>query len=120
MKKKLTFDVIKRSNGTSEFDDFLNSLPTKDRAKLLAVISKTEEHGLEIAKKMKWVKKLRDGICELRSICGNDIQRALYFQKAGSHYVITHGFTKKSDKTPENEIEHAKTLMNRYLGTSES
>lgn len=120
MEKKPDFDIVRRPDGTSEFDDFLDSLPYKDRAKLLAIISKTEENGLEVAKKMKWVKKLRDGISELRSKQGSNIQRALYFQEVGNKYVITHGFTKKTDKTPEQEIEHAKNLMNRYLEKRES
>ena len=115
MNNNPTFDIIRRSDGTSEFDDFLDSLPPKDRAKLLAIISKTEQHGLEVAKKMKWVKKLRDGISELRSKQGSDIQRVLYFREVGTKYVITHGFTKKTDKTPDQEIEHAKNLMKQYL-----
>lgn len=120
MRKRLEFDIVRRLDGTSEFDDFLDSLPSKDRAKMLAIISKTEEHGLEIAKKMKWVKKLRDGISELRSKQGSDIQRVMYFQEVGTKYVITHGFTKKTDKTPEKEIEHAITQMKRYLEKRES
>ena len=120
MDKLLIFDRVKRPDGTSEFDDFLDSLPPKDRAKLLAIISKTEEHGLDVAKKMKWVKKLRDGINELRSKQGSDIQRVLYFQEVGTKYVITHGFTKKTDQIPEQEIEHAKNLMKGYLEKRES
>jgi phage-related protein len=115
MEKKLTFDRVQRLDGSSEFDDFLDSLPSKDRAKLEAIIAKTEYNGLEIAKRMKWVKKLRDGICELRSKQGSNIQRALYFQELGERYVITHGFTKKTERTPESEIRHALNLMDELL-----
>jgi phage-related protein len=115
MEKKLTFDRVLRADGTSEFDDFLDSLPSKDRAKLEAVIFKTEYNGIEIAKRMKWVKKLRDDIFELRSKQGSDIQRALYFHKVGTEYIITHGFTKKANKTPDSEIEHAANLMDEFL-----
>ena len=51
--KKPTFDRITRPDGTSEFDDFLDSLPLKDRAKLLAVIDNTEELGIEKKRKAK-------------------------------------------------------------------
>ena len=112
--KKLTFDWVKRPDGTSEFIEFMDTLPVKDSAKLFAVISKTEDVGIETAKKMKWVKKLRDGIFEIRSKQGSDIQRALYFHKVGSEYMITHGFTKKSEETPAREIEHAKAIRDRY------
>ncbi|MDO3408164.1 type II toxin-antitoxin system RelE/ParE family toxin [Saccharibacillus sp. CPCC 101409] len=114
MEKQIEFEYICNEDGSSEFEDFLNSLPDKDQAKLLAVIKNTEEQGLSIAIKMKWVKKLEDNLYELRSKVGSNIQRAIYFQKIGSEYVITHGFTKKTPKTPHTEIEHAKNLRERY------
>lgn len=54
--KNPQFDFIRRKDGTSEFEEFLNSIPEKDSAKLLATISKTEEHGLLVAQRMEWVK----------------------------------------------------------------
>lgn len=32
----------------------------------------------------------------------------------GPHYVITHGFTKKTQKTPLSELNHAKELRTEY------
>jgi phage-related protein len=113
--KKLTFDWIKRSDGTSEFKEYMDSLPLKDRVKLYAVITKTEDNGMEIAGKAKWTKRLRDGIFELRSKQGSDIQRALYFHRHGTKYVITHGFTKKTDEVPSREIERSKRMRDEYL-----
>lgn len=113
--KKPSFDRVTRPDGTSEFDDFLDSLPVKDRAKLLAVIDNTEELGIEKAERMKWVKKLEGGICELRSKQGSDIQRALYFHEIDNKYLITHGFTKKTEKTPKREIDHSIRMKNEYL-----
>ncbi|MDR1495854.1 MAG: type II toxin-antitoxin system RelE/ParE family toxin [Clostridiales Family XIII bacterium] len=114
MDKKVMFGWLRRLDGTSEFEEYIDELPCKDVAKLLAVISNTEEHGLLTAIKMQWIKKLEDDLYELRSKQGSDIQRALYFHKADSEYLITHGFTKKSPKTPENEIIHAKELRRMY------
>jgi phage-related protein len=112
---KPEFDWVRRADGTSEFEDFLASLPVKDAAKLLAVISNTEKQGLEVAIRMQWVKRLEDDFCELRSIRGSNIQRAIYFQVIGTQYVITHGFTKKTQKTPPQELEHAHQVRERYL-----
>ncbi len=111
---KPQFDFIRRKDGTSEFEDFLNSIPEKDSAKLLAIISKTEEHGLLVAQRMEWVKKLETDLYELRSKVGKNIQRAIYFQKIGNEFLITHGFTKKQQKTPRTEIEHAKSVRAQY------
>ena len=101
-------------DGTSEFEEFIDSLPVKDAAKLLAVINNTELEGIATAIKMQWVKKLEYDLYELRSNQGSNIQRAIYFHKAGTQYLITHGFTKKTRKTPEREIEHARAMRRQY------
>lgn len=111
---KPKFDYVKRKDGTSFFQEFLNELPVKDQAKLLAVISNTQEQGLMVAQRMEWIKKLDDDTYELRSKVGSNIQRALYFQKVGNEYLITHGFTKKTQKTPPSEITRAKTIRDQY------
>lgn len=112
--EKPQFDFIKRKDGTSEFEDFLSSIPEKDSAKLLATIGRTEEYGLLVAQRMEWIKKLDADLYELRSKVGSNIQRAIYFQKVGNEYLITHGFTKKQQKTPKSEINHAKWVREQY------
>lgn len=47
--------------------------------------------------------KLETNLYELRSKVSSNIQRVFYFHVVDNRYVITHGFTKKTDKTPENE-----------------
>jgi phage-related protein len=115
MKKKVEFDWIRRPDGTSEFGEFIDSLPQKDSAKLLSVIHNTEIEGISVAAKMKWVKKIDDDLYELRSKHGSDIQRAIYFHKASTKYIITHGFSKQTDKTPQNEKQHARNMMEKYM-----
>lgn len=108
------FRPLKRKDGTSEFEEFFNSLPEKDKNKLVLTIYKTEQNGLLIAIRQKWVKKLDKDLYELRSKVGSNIQRALYFQNIDGEYLITHGFTKKTQKTPLREINHAKDLRKLY------
>lgn len=114
IKKKLEFHYYEE-NGQCEFEEFLESLPESDQAKLLAVISNIEEFGLAIAARMEWVKKIEKNLFEIRSKKGSNIQRALYFHVIDNHHLITHGFTKKQDKTPENEKDHAKLIREKYL-----
>lgn len=70
--------------------------------------------GLQDAIKMQWVKKLDSNLYELRSQVGKNIQRAIYFQKIDNQYLITHGFTKKSQKTPVREINRAIRIKDNY------
>ena len=52
--KALHFDAYTKKDGTTPFRDFLTTLPAKDRAKLLATITKIEEHGLAEATRQQW------------------------------------------------------------------
>ncbi|HHT7720032.1 TPA: type II toxin-antitoxin system RelE/ParE family toxin [Streptococcus suis] len=108
------FEFYTRPNGRTEFIEFLQTLPTKDKQKLLATISLIQEQGLLIAQRMEWVKKLDSEIFEIRSKVSSNIQRALYFHVVDDRFIITHGFTKKTQKTPTAEIKHAKTLKKEF------
>ncbi|WP_323089034.1 type II toxin-antitoxin system RelE/ParE family toxin [Allobaculum sp. JKK-2023] len=101
-------------NGHNEFAEFLETLPLKDQEKLMTVIYLVQENGLAISQRMKWVKKIDSDIYEIRSQVASNIQRALYFHVFGNRDVITHGFTKKTQKTPVREIEHAKMLKKEF------
>ena len=108
------FEFYTRPNGRTEFIEFLQTLPTKDKQKLLATISMIQEQGLLIAQRMEWVKKLDSEIFEIRSKVSSNIQRALYFHVVDDRFIITHGFTKKTQKTPTAEIKHAKVLKKEF------
>ena len=51
---------------------------------------------------------------EIRLKCPNSIQRALYFHVINNRYIITHGFTKKTQKSPKREIIHAKQIRREF------
>ncbi|HAQ7055824.1 TPA: type II toxin-antitoxin system RelE/ParE family toxin, partial [Enterococcus faecium] len=68
-----------------------------------------------VAQRLKWVKKLDTNLYELRSKVGSNIQRAIYFHVVNGRYVITHGFTKKTEKTPISELKHAKELREEWF-----
>ena len=60
------------------------------------------------------IKKLDTEIYEIRSKVSSNIQRALYFHVKNNQYIITHGFTKKTQKTPKREIIHAKQIRREF------
>ncbi|SJZ45229.1 Phage-related protein [Pilibacter termitis] len=110
----MKFEYYQDENGNIPFEDFLETLPDKDANKFRWMIGVVETLGLEVAKRQKWTKKLEDNLFELRSIQGNDIQRGLFFKYEAGKFVITHGFTKKTDKTPEREKEKARKIRNLF------
>ncbi|MBM6202794.1 type II toxin-antitoxin system RelE/ParE family toxin, partial [Staphylococcus epidermidis] len=78
---EVVFKTLQDNSGKSEFINFIYSLPDKDRIKLLKTIEKIENNGFPTAIRMEWIKKLDNGIYEIRSKLGTNIQRAIYFQK---------------------------------------
>ena len=111
---KPKFISYTRPNGRNEFEEFYNSLPTKDRNKLRATIDMIEKAGIQPAIQLEWVKKLDSEIYEIRSKISSNIQRALYFHIRNNQYIITHGFTKKTQKTPIKEIIRDKQIKQEF------
>lgn len=107
---KITFVYANKK----EFEKFLKSLPEKDAAKLLMTIKVISDNGLSVAAEMQWTKKIDDNLFEIRSRFSNNSVRAIYFYKEENKYVITHGFKKKSMKTPKKEIARAKSIRDNY------
>jgi phage-related protein len=83
------------------------------KAKLLKMLELLELFGNELRE--PYSKHLRDGLLELRAIQGNNITRVLYFFVDGRNIILTHGFTKKTQTTPESEINRAKRYKSAYL-----
>ena len=94
------FEFYTRPSGHNEFQEFLDSLKPVEKQKLVTVIAKTQKFGLQVAARQMWIRKISDGIFELHG--------------EGPRDVITHGFTKKTQKTPGSELNHAKELRTEY------
>jgi len=93
--------------------DFLNSLDVKMRAKVVRTVNLLRNNGRELRE--PYSKALSDGIFELRMKVGSNISRVLYFFVVGNKIVLTHGFIKKTQKTPQPEIDRAKRYRADYL-----
>ena len=60
-------------------------------------------------------KPLGDGIYEIRAKVASDITRVLYFFVVNKKIILTNGFVKKTQKTPDNEIALAQKYRKDYL-----
>lgn len=112
--KKIEFEFY----DIDEFVSFIkNKLSEKEKVKFLTTISKIEENGIMIASRQKWTKKISGQInlLEIRSKFSSNIVRALYFKsKQNNKYVITNYFKKKTQKTPQVEIDKALSRKRIY------
>lgn len=93
--------------------EFLDSLDIKMRQKMLRSIQALQELGITL--RMPLSESLGDGIFELRAKVGTNISRVMYFFVIGNQAVLTHGFIKKTQKTPKGEIKRAKRIREDYM-----
>ena len=113
MANKFTVEFYETKSGDIPCLEFLNSLETKLRAKAFRDLNLLEEKGTEL--RLPYSEHLDDGIFELRTKQGSNIVRNLYFFFVGSKIIVTHGFRKKSQKTPPEEIKKAKDYRKDYI-----
>lgn len=57
---------------------------------------------------MPLVRSLGSGLWEVRSNLSNRIARVIFTTKEG-HMILMHGFIKKSQKTPKDDLELARS-----------
>ncbi len=93
--------------------EFLDSLTGKQTKKITWVLELFEDTSI-VPK--QYFKKLigTDGIWEIRIIYSGDIFRLLGFFEPNGNFMITNGFTKKTQKTPLNEIKIAEERKRNY------
>ncbi len=101
-------------DGTSFVEDFLDTLPSKATKKVLDDIKLLERFG----PRWGWPHVdyfNNEKIYELRVKHSSNIYRIFFFRWKGTVLILTHGFTKKSQKTPKREINRAVGLKNDWL-----
>jgi len=96
----------KKVDGTEPAKDFLDTLDAKMFAKMVRSIEIVRIEGASARE--PYSKHLDDGIFEVRAKVGSNISRVLYFFFINKQIILTHGFTKKTQKTPHSEINKAK------------
>ena len=102
-----------KADGTKPAEEFIAGLDKGMRAKLARAVIRLQDFGPLLRR--PYSAPLGDGIFELRAQFGSDISRVLYFFIVNGRAVLTHGFIKKTEKTPPEEIERAKRYRAEYL-----
>ena len=110
--KLFEVEYYEKSDGTYPVEEFILSQDIKMQTKLFRLLELLELKGNELRE--PYSKSLSDGIFEIRAIQGNNITRVLYFFVVDKKIILTNGFVKKTQKTPENEIVLAKKYRKDY------
>jgi len=98
-------------NGASPVKDFINKLAKKSITKVNSIITLLQEKGINLPS--PYAKKLTGvaDIWELRIKHSSNSYRIFYFFLGVNSIYLLHGFTKKTNNTPQNEIDKAKRRM---------
>ena len=95
--------------GTEPVREWLRKLTVEDR-KTIGIDIKTVQHGWPLG--MPLVRKMEPGLWEVRCDIADGIARVLFTAKAGQ-MVLLHGFVKKYQKTPDNELKTARNRLKK-------
>lgn len=108
------FDIefYRLPDGTAPVEDFLRSLEPKMRVKAVNSIALLEEYGNQLREPHS--KAIEDGLFELRIKFACDITRIFYFFRIGNRIILTNGFVKKTQKTPDSEKKLATKYKSDY------
>jgi len=96
--------VFREANGRIPVEDWLDSLPTKVRAKCLNYLRLLAASGHELRRPLADL--LRDGMHELRPCHQGVHYRILYFFHGRDVVVLSHGVT-NTRRVPDTEIRRA-------------
>jgi phage-related protein len=104
----------RNASGGCPVEEFLDGLGPKQAQKVAWVLKLAKELPLV---PRQYLKKLEgtDELWEVRAEFGGDAFRLLGFWDAGSLIILTNGFAKKTQKTPNREIELAGHRRRDYL-----
>lgn len=102
--KKIHVHFFKNASGKEPVREWLKDLGKEER-RLIGEDIKTVEHGWPIG--MPVCRGMGDKLFEVRTDLKDKIARVL-FCIVGDQMLLLHGFIKKSQKTPKNELDTAK------------
>lgn len=93
--------------------DQIKQWPIKLKAKFVKTIVLIKKHGPNLG--LPTTKPLGGGLFEIRIKAQEGIGRAFFCYVKNNKIIILHGFIKKTQETPKNDIELARKRLNMVL-----
>jgi phage-related protein len=105
----LTVNFYRTAAGSEPVRYWLRELTVEDR-KAIGMDIKTVQYGWPLG--MPLVRKMEPGLWEVRCDIADGIARVLFAVK-DSQMVLLHGFVKKAQKTPDNDLKTARSRLKK-------
>jgi phage-related protein len=104
-----TIEFYKTEDDESPVEEWMSSIPKTAYTKLIRNMKMLREFNITL--KEPYVKQLY----EIRAKDTNGIYRVIYFAYTGKKFIMLHGFTKKTQKTPMKELKLSKQRMEEII-----
>lgn len=101
------------ARGQRPVSDWLTDLDAKARARIVRTLGLLEKFGTQLG--MPHSRHLRGKLWELRIGVGRRDYRVIYAAFVLRQFILLHGFTKQTAKTPTRELETAERRFADYL-----
>ena len=95
----------------SYFLDFISTITVQEARKIYYILDLLK---MQERLPAKFVKHIKDGLYELRAEYNSNIYRVFFCFDKGQIVILFNGFQKKSQKTPQTEIDRALRLKAEY------
>ncbi|SFV64899.1 hypothetical protein, phage-related [hydrothermal vent metagenome] len=106
-------EFYKTKDNKSPVEEWLESIPVTAIAKITRNMLMLRKFNITL--KEPYVKPLGDKLYEIRAKDTKGIYRVIYFAYTGKRFIMLHGFTKKTQKTPTKELKLAKKRMEEII-----
>jgi len=106
----LTVVFYRSESGNEPVREWLKELSREDKRKIGEDI-KTAQLGWPLG--MPLIRKIQKDLWEVRTTLDSGIAR-IFFTVDGEHMILLHGFIKKSQKTPQHELNTALVRLRNY------
>jgi phage-related protein len=106
----LIVNFYRTEAGNEPVRDWLREL-SRDDKRIIGEDIKTAQLGWPLG--MPLIRKMDKNLWEVRSHLPDGIAR-VFFTVDGNQMILLHGFIKKSNKTPQNELNTATTRLGNY------
>ncbi len=111
--KRVPAIFFRTEAGGEPVREWLKSLPSSQDKKRIGEDIKTVEFGWPVG--MPVCRPVGDGIYEVRtSLAQNRIARVLFYIDKKGRMVLLHGFIKKTQKTPNEDLELARDNKSKH------
>lgn len=111
--KRVPAIFFRTEAGSEPVRDWLRSLPSPEDRKRIGEDIKTVEFGWPLG--MPVCRPLGGGLYEVRTnLAGNRMARVLFYIDKKSRMVLLHGFIKKTQKTPDEDLELARRNKSKH------